>query len=112
STRSLTREASVHQLHGHRSFAHCGGAALDRAGTNIAGCKYARHAGLEQVVTARCGARQDEPVLVACDRVVEPLGTRPGPEEEEEKREWESFACLECDRVEKSVVTVQRADLA
>jgi DNA-binding CsgD family transcriptional regulator len=41
SPRSLTREARVYQLHSHRSFAHCGSAALDRAGTNVAGCKDA-----------------------------------------------------------------------
>ena len=75
------------ELHGHRALADGGGAALGRAGADVTGREDARNAGLEQVLGARGGAREDEAVVVAGDRVAEPFGARLRAEEEEQERE-------------------------
>ena len=80
------------ELDGHRSFADGGGAALGRAGADVAGREDAGNARLEQVVGVRCGAGEDEAVVVARDGVVEPLGARQRAEEEEQERERQALA--------------------
>src|SRR5581483_5990280 len=63
-------EPGVDELDSHGSFADGRGAALGRAGADVAGGEDARDAGLEQVLAVRRGAGEDEAVLVAGDRVV------------------------------------------
>ena len=49
----LLREPGVDELHGHRALADRGGAALGRAGADVAGGEDAGHARLEQAVGCR-----------------------------------------------------------
>ena len=106
------KEVGVDELHGHRALADRGRAALSRAGADVAGGEDAGQARLEQVVGARVGAGEDEAVLVARDRVAEPLGARQRAEEEEQERERQALAVCQRDRLELAVVAVQRGDLA
>ena len=100
------------ELDGHRPFADGGGAAFGRAGADVAGREHAGNVGLEQVVRVRCGAGEDEAVVVAADGVVEPLGARQRAEEEEQEREGKALAARERDRLEVPVLAVERGDLA
>ena len=101
----------VDELDGHRAFADGGGAAFGRAGADVAGREDARNIGLEQVVRARRGAGEDEPVVVAGHGVVEPLGARQRPEEEKEERERKAVAALEGDGLEGHGQKLCRKDL-
>ena len=69
----------VDELHSHRTFADCRGAALGRAGADVSGREHAGNVGLEQVVAVCCCAGEDEAVVVAGHRVVEPLGAGSAP---------------------------------
>ena len=82
----------VDELDSHRAFADCRGAALGRAGADVAGREHAGDIGLEQVVHVRCRAGEDEAVVVAADGVVEPLGARQRAEEKEHEREGKALA--------------------
>ena len=99
----------VDELHGHRSFADGGGAALGRPRADVAGREDAGHAGLEQVAGAGGVAREDEAVGSACDRVVEPFRARLCAEEEEEEGEWEALAVGERDLFELAACSVEAA---
>src|SRR5262249_25673035 len=81
-------------------------------GANVAGGEDAGHARLEQVAGVSGRAGEDEPVLVACDDVVEPFGARQRAEEEEEERERKALAALESDRLQLAVLSAQLTDLA
>src|SRR5437868_12376432 len=96
----------VDQLHGHRSFADGGGAALGRARADVTSREGARDGGLEEVVGTRRGTGQDEALLVAGDDVVEPLGAGACAEEQEQESEWQALAGLERDRLELAVGAV------
>ncbi len=100
------------ELHGHRSFADGGGAALGRAGANVAGGEDAGHARLEQVVGAGGVAGEDEAVGGARDGVVEPLRARLRAEEEEEEGERQTLAALERDRFEPARPVPWRAAIS
>jgi hypothetical protein len=73
---------TVDELHCHRALTHGGGALLGRARAHVTSGEDARNTGLQRVLGSRSGAREDEAVIVACDRVVEPLGARLRAEEE------------------------------
>ena len=94
------------------ALADGGGAALDRAGADVAGGVDAGDAGFEQAVGAGLGAGEDEALLVAGDRVAEPLGAGRGAEEEEEEREGEAGAVGQRHRFELVVLAVQLGDFA
>ena len=93
----------VDEPHDHRALADRGGAALDRARADVAGGVDARDARLEQPVGAGVGAGEDEAVVVARDRVAEPVGARSGAEEEEQERERQPLAVVQRDRLELAV---------
>src|SRR5207253_2594057 len=105
-------EVLVDELHGHRSLADGGGAALGRAGADVAGGENAGHARLEQVVGAGSVAGEEEAVGRACDGVVEPFRARLCAEEEEEEGERQALASLERDLFEPALRSVEGGDLA
>jgi hypothetical protein len=76
----------VDELHGHRSFAHRGVAALARPVADVTGCEDARNAGFEQRLSAGVGSREDEAVPVPRDDIGEPLDAGQRAEEEEQER--------------------------
>src|SRR2546430_16390359 len=78
---------TVDELHRHRALTNGGGASLGRARADVTSGEDARNTGLERVLGSRSSAREDEAVIVACDRVVEPIGARLGAEEEKQERE-------------------------
>ena len=84
-------EIGVDELHRHCSFAHRSDASLGRPRAGITGREDAGHIGFEQVVGVRGGAREDEAVVVAGDRVVKPFGAWPRTEEEEQVRERQAL---------------------
>ncbi len=65
-----------------------------------------------RIAGSDAGAGEDEAVVVARDRVVEPFGARQRAEEEEQERERQALAALERDRLELAVGAVERGDLA
>src|SRR6266567_3462955 len=71
-------EMTVDELHRHRALTNGGGASLGRARADVTSGEDARNTGLERVLGSRSSAREDEAVIVACDRVVEPIGARLG----------------------------------
>ncbi len=86
----------MHQAHDHRSFAHRCRHAVQCSGSHVAGGKYAGDARLERQRLARFlpGApeggigrrvppRQHESLRVAENRRRQPVGVRPGPDEDE-----------------------------
>ena len=91
------------EAHDRRALADRGRAALDRAGADVAGGVDAGDAGLEQALGAGLGAGEDEAVLVAGDRVAEPVGAGRGAEEEEEEGERQPRAVGQRDRLELAV---------
>jgi hypothetical protein len=103
-------EMRVDALHGHRALPHRRRAALGRAGADVAGRVDARHAGLQQVLGMRVGAREDEAVLVAGHGVAEPVRARARAEEEEQERERHALAALEGHRFEVTVRAVAHSD--
>src|SRR5690242_18985691 len=102
----------VHELYRHRPFADGGGAALPRAGANVAGGEDAGHAGRKEAIRVRSLAGEDEPVGVARNRVLEPLRARSRAEEEEEVRERQAPAVPQRDFLETVVRPVLGGDLA
>src|SRR2546430_16146243 len=82
---------TVDELHRHRALTNGGGASLGRARADVTGGEDARNTGLERVLGSRSSAREDEAVIVACDRVVEPIGARLGAEEEKQERERQAL---------------------
>ena len=66
----------VDELHSHRPFTDCRGAAFGRPGADVARREHAGNIGLQQIVDARGGTGEDEAVLVAADRLAEPLRAR------------------------------------
>ena len=69
-------EVTVDELHRHRALTYGGGASLGRARADVTSGEDAGNTGLERVLGSRSSAREDEAVIVACDRVVEPIGAR------------------------------------
>ena len=100
---------TVDELHRHRALTYGGGASLGRARADVAGREDARNTGLQRVFGSRISAREDEAVIVACDRVVEPIGARLRAEEEKQEREREAFAGLERNCLELPILPVQGA---
>src|SRR5579859_4606417 len=105
-------EVLVDELDGHRSLADCGGAALGRAGADVAGGENPGHACPEQSFGADRVAGEDEAVGGACDGVVEPIRVRRCAEKAEEERERKALAAGERDRFELTVGAVELGDLA
>ena len=103
---------AVHELHRHRSLADGGGASLRRAGTRVARGVDPGHAGLQQILRTDGRAGEDEAVVVARDRRVQPLRARPCSEEEEQEGQRDVCSGLERDRVEVTGIPMQRRDLA
>ena len=102
----------MHELHGHRSFADRGRAALGRARAHVARGEDTRQTRLEQRGGARGGAGEDEAVLVTRDYVAEPVGARQRAKEAEQERPGQTLAALEGDRVELAILAVQGGDFA
>ena len=103
-------QSSVDELHGHRPLADGGGASLGRAGADVTGREDARDAGLEQGVRRpAASAREDEAVVVAGDRGIEPVGARERAEEEEQEGEGQTLAAREGDRLELPSVPCRAA---
>ena len=102
----------MHQLHGHRSFADRGRAALRRARAHVARGEDTRQTRLEQRVGACGGAGEDEAVLVTRDHVAEPVGAGQRAKEAEQEREGQTLTALEGDRVELTIAAVQGSDFA
>jgi hypothetical protein len=102
----------VHEAHDHRPFAHCGGAALDRARAHVADGEAARDARVRDPLLRDVVAGDDEAVLVARDRVVEPVGARRRAEEREGEIDRQAGPVLERNAVEVPVLAVQLGDFA
>ena len=109
--RCALSEVSVDELHGHRSFADGGGAALGRARADVSGREDARSIRLEQVLGVSGRAGEDEAVAVARDRIAEPLRARLRAEEEEQERERQALAVFERHRLELPTLSMQGTDL-
>ena len=96
----------------HGALADGGGDALRRAGARIPDGVDAGNARTQQMLAACTGAGEDEAVLVALDRVAEPVRVRVRTEEEKQVGEGDALAILERDRLELAVASVQLGDLA
>src|SRR3954447_23101404 len=105
--RVLLADVAVNKLHDHRALADGGGASFCRAGANVTGGIDPGHARLEEVLAAGGAAGEDEAVLVALDRIVQPLRAGSRAEEEEQKREGQALSVLQRHRLEPAVVPVQ-----
>src|SRR5689334_14362429 len=89
---AASTQVSVDELDGHGSLADRRSAALGRARADVARGEDAWHAGGEQAIGAGSASRQDEAVIVAGDRVVEPVGAWCRAEEEEQEGERHRLA--------------------
>jgi hypothetical protein len=96
----------VDELDGHRSFAGGSGTSLRGPGAHVAGREDTGDARLEQVVSLRRSAGENEPVVVPRDGVVEPVRARVGAKEEEQERERKAFPAGERDGFEPASVDV------
>src|SRR4029077_223655 len=107
-----TGEVGVDELDGHRTFAYGGGASFWRPGAGVARRGYAGDIGLEEVVRVRCRAGENEAVVGAAYRVVEPLSARKRAEKEEQERVRSRLPALEREALEVAVLAVERRCLA
>src|SRR4051794_23747400 len=105
-------DALVDEADDHRTLAHRCGDALGRSAPRVTDRVDAGDARLEDPVGPGRVARQDESVLVANDRVPEPVGVRLGAEEQEEILEGELLVVGQRDRPELAVFAMELGDLA
>src|SRR5450755_94630 len=99
-------------MHAHLSLANGRVASLGRAGADVACRVDPCHARLQQVAATYRWAGEDESVLVAGDRVVEPVGAWACAEEQEQVGEGQALTACEGDGFELPVLAVELCDLA